>query len=80
MAVAIVNYNDEVAIPKGLSLNLLDVGFSVDTRVAVYDVYEEAGQGWHTYTFTTGRVIPPHGVMLLKLSYSPQYTSVSDEL
>lgn len=30
--------------------------------------------GWHTFTFTTKRTINAHGVMLLRLSYSPQCT------
>ena len=78
MAVAIVNYNDAGSIAAGLELNLLEVGFSTDTRVAVHDVFDDKVLGWHTFTFRTTRAIPAHGVMLLKLSYSPQYTS--DEL
>ena len=35
LVVAIVNYNDEAAVPTGLSLDLLVAGFSTDTRVAV---------------------------------------------
>lgn len=36
MAVAVVNYNDEATVPAGLGLDLLEVGFSTDTRVSVY--------------------------------------------
>ena len=73
VAVAIVNYNDAGSIAAGLTINLLDTGFSTDTRVSVADVFEEKALGWHTFTFTTTRAIPSHGVMLLKLAYSPQY-------
>jgi len=73
MAVAVVNYNDEATVPAGLGLDLLEVGFSTDTRVSVYDVFEKKALGWHTFTYITTRAIPAHGVMLLKLAYSPQY-------
>ena len=38
-----------------------------------YDVFEKKALGWHTFTYITTRAIPAHGVMLLKLAYSPQY-------
>ena len=72
VAVAIANMGD-APLPAGLGLDLLEAGFSSDTRVAVHDVYEAGDLGWHTFVFKTLRPIPSHGVMLLLLEYSPQY-------
>ena len=77
VAVAVANMG-EAALPAGLALDLLDAGFSSDTRVSVHDVFGKADLGWHTYTFATPRPIPAHGVLLLKLAYSPQYRGLAD--
>ena len=74
VAVAIVNRNDGKSLPAGsVSVNLLEAGFSSDTRVAVRDLFAKEDQGWHTFAYTTQRAILPHGVILLRLSYSPYY-------
>ena len=70
------SYNDDLTIPAGFSVELIEAGFSTDTRVSVRDVYKEDHLGWHTFTYKTARAIPPHGVILLRLSYSPQYAAV----
>ena len=75
VAIAIVNYNDQAVIGAGYRFDLIDTGFSTDTRVAIHDVYEGTDLGWHTFTYATARPIAAHGVMLLRLSYSPQYTT-----
>lgn len=60
-------------LPPGFSFKLSDVGFAFNTRVAVRDVFGGENLGVHVGTFTTTRAIPLHGVLLLWLSYSPQY-------
>jgi hypothetical protein len=76
VAVAIVNRNDNVTLPAGsVNLNLLEAGFSSDTRVAVRDLFHRENLGWHTFNFKTTRAIPPHGVVLLRLAYSPVYAA-----
>lgn len=72
VAVAVANMGDQ-PLRAGLSLDLLEAGFSSYTRVAVFDVFSEKELGWHTGSFETVEPIPTHGVLLLRLSYSPQY-------
>lgn len=78
VAVAAVNMADTNLTAGAATLQLLEVGFSTDTRVAVVDCYTGEALGWFTRSFTVDAVIPPHGVFVYRLSYSPQYTSMSE--
>ena len=77
VAVAVANMGD-APLPTGLGLDLLEAGFSSDTRVALHDIFEAKDLGWHSFAFETMRPIPSHGVMLLLLEYSPQYGGRAD--
>ena len=71
------------ALPSAACLSLVRLGCPKSNGTARAQLFPycvlPAGKllGWHTFTFTTTRAIPAHGVMLLKMSYSPQY---ADEL
>jgi hypothetical protein len=56
-----------------LSIDLLEAGYSTDTRVAVYDAFADQDMGWHTHSYAIQRLVPAHSAVLLRLSYSPQY-------
>ena len=56
-----------------ISLNLLEAGFSTETRCAVTDIFAEESLGWHTGAFDVPKPVNSHGVLLLRLSYSPMY-------
>ena len=68
------------ALAAGYTFSLSDVGFAFNTRVAVRDVFAKAELGVHVGTYATTRSIPLHGVLLLWLSYSPQYPPHRGEL
>jgi hypothetical protein len=59
----------------GYAIQFIDAGFSPDTRVAVHDVFAGQPLGWHKRMFVTPAPILSHGVLLLRLSYSPQYSA-----
>lgn len=42
VALAVVNYNDATTVQAGVAINLLEAGFSSDTRVQVVDIFESA--------------------------------------
>jgi len=56
---------------------LLEAGFSTETRAAITDVFSEKSLGWHTGVFSIPKNVNSHGVLLLRLSYSPQYGLLS---
>jgi hypothetical protein len=60
-------------LAAGFRVTMTDAGFNFNTNVAVKDVFGGADLGVHTGTFTTSSPIPPHGTLLLRLTYSPQY-------
>jgi len=72
VALAIVNMG-ATELPAGFRVTMTDVGFNFNTQTSVKDVFEDLDLGVHTGTFVTTRPIPPHGTLLLRLSYSPQY-------
>jgi hypothetical protein len=74
VAVAVVNMGASDIGAAAVVLNLLEAGFSSETHVAVYDVFAEEELGWHTAEYTVAKPIPSHGVLLLRLSYSPLLT------
>lgn len=76
VALAVVNMgaNNLTSGSAALILDLLDAGFSPDTRVSVHDVFEEKDMGWHSGQFRLSRALPTHSAVLLRLSYSPQYS------
>jgi hypothetical protein len=79
VAVAVVNMGS-TNVTNGASLNLLEAGFSSETRVAVYNVFTDEDLGWHVGFYKVGKAIPSHGVLLLRLSYSAQYKGFRTEL
>ena len=75
VAIAIVNMGDTAPIAAGFGVDLTaDAGYAPDTRVRVRDVFAQADVGgWHAGTFKTVAPIPPHGVLLLRLSFVGRY-------
>ena len=53
-----------------LSSEMID--FAPGTAMSVFDVYSNASLGVHTGSFTS-KLIPPHGVQLLRVAFSPVY-------
>ena len=51
-----------------LSSEMID--FAPGTAMSVFDVYSNASLGVHTGSFTS-KLIPPHGVQLLRVVFSP---------
>eukprot|EP00041_Stephanoeca_diplocostata_P031184 m.965123 g.965123 ORF g.965123 m.965123 type:complete len:69 (-) comp23908_c0_seq1:397-603(-) len=48
----------------------LQVGFAPDSHVAVYDVLAHGVfGGWYHGGYTTATPVPPHGTVLLRLSF-----------
>ena len=81
VALAVANMGATNVTGGVVVLQLIDAGFSSETRVAIYDVLAEEDLGWHVSEYTVGRPINSHGVLLLRLSYSAQYnTGVRDGL
>ena len=78
VAVAVVNMGEVDLAAGSATIQLLDAGFSTDTRVAVKDCYSGAALGWFTSQFTVDDAIPAHGIFVYKLSYSAQYTARTD--
>ena len=75
VAVAVVNMGDTAPLAPGFSVSFADVGgFAPDTRVAVRDLFATRDLGWHVGAFATTAPIPPHGVLLLRLSFVPRYS------
>jgi len=70
VAVAIVNMHDNATVPIGFDFDLREAGFSPDTRVACRNLFTHEDLGWHKGSFVTQASIPPHGVQLLRLSYT----------
>ena len=48
------------------------IDFAPGTAMSVFDVYSNASLGVHTGSFTS-KLIPPHGVQLLRVAFSPIY-------
>lgn len=80
VAIAVANMGLRNISADSISLNLLEAGFSTDTRTAVTDVFREKSLGWHTGVFSIPTPVNSHGVLLLRLSYSPQYGSPHSDL
>merc|ERR1712151_204555 len=69
VAAAIVNMHDNATVPAGFGFDLVEVGFSPDTHVAIRNLYTHEDLGWQTGSFVTQAPIPPHGVQFLRLAY-----------
>ena len=48
------------------------IDFAPGTAMAIFDVYDDVSLGVHTGSFVSKR-IPPHGVQLLRIAFSPVY-------
>ena len=66
--------------PAGIRVPLADVGYAFNTRVNVRNVLKKADVGLFTGTFVTPDPIAAHGVLWLRLTYSPQYVTHHAEL
>ena len=73
VAVAVINMGE--ASLDGVSVSLRDAGFAPDTHVSVRDVFDRKDEGWHTGSYTLASPVPPHGAVVLRLSFVPQYTT-----
>ena len=78
VAIAVANMGPRNMTAGSISINLLDAGFSTETRAAITDVFSEESLGWHTGVFAIPKNVNSHGVLLLRLSYSPQYSMLSE--
>jgi hypothetical protein len=48
------------------------IDFAPGTAMAIFDIYDNVSLGIHTGSFVS-KHIPPHGVQLLRISFSPVY-------
>ena len=58
-----------------IGFDFSDVGFAPDTRVRVRDLLKGADLGVFVGRFEPTAVVPPHGVLMLKLAYEPEYNT-----
>lgn len=58
--------------PLSITLDSQMVDFAPGTAMAIFDVYANASLGVHTGSFVS-KLIPPHGVQLLRIAFSPVY-------
>lgn len=70
VAVALVNMHNTSATT--MSFDFDQVGFAPDSHVAVHDVLAHGVfRGWHHGGYATAAPVPPHGTVLLRLSFVP---------
>jgi hypothetical protein len=77
VAIVVANMGPTNMTAGSISINLLEAGFSTETRAAITDVFSAKSLGWHTGVFVCPKNVNSHGVLLLRLSYSPQYDVMS---
>ena len=66
-------------VPIEMGFDFSEVGFGSDTLVRVRDLFKGRDLGVFSGRFSTAEVaggsggVEPHGVLMLRLSYEPQY-------
>ena len=56
-----------------ISFDFRDVGFAPDTLVRVRDLIKGEDVGVFSGSFESSVAVPPHGALMLKLTYEPEY-------